>query len=72
LLGASPDDPAVARACLSIVGPLFMLFVADRRIVKRIFRGLELGPADAHKLIQHMVRFSTAGLSATARELQKS
>jgi TetR/AcrR family transcriptional regulator, regulator of cefoperazone and chloramphenicol sensitivity len=71
LMNLPADHPAVARACLSIVGPFFMLMVADRRIIKRAFRALGLETADAEVLIQHMIRFSLAGLSAVAGELRK-
>jgi AcrR family transcriptional regulator len=70
LMNLPADHPAVARACLSIVGPFFMLLVADRRIIKRAFRALGLEPQDADVLIRHMTRFSLAGLSAIAREVK--
>jgi TetR/AcrR family transcriptional regulator, regulator of cefoperazone and chloramphenicol sensitivity len=64
----SPDHPAVARVCLSIIAPCLMLAIADRSILKRVFPQLGLGSADAPTLTDHMVRYALAGLAAVAED----
>ena len=68
LMGLPDDHPRVARGCVSVMAPCFMLLVADRRTFKRIFPHFELGPADADSLVGHFVRFAIAGLAAVAED----
>jgi AcrR family transcriptional regulator len=67
LMGLPPDHPAVARGCISVMAPCFMLLIFDRDTLKRAFPGLALGPDDAAALVRHMVQYALAGLGAVAR-----
>jgi AcrR family transcriptional regulator len=60
------DHPAVERACVSVMAPMHWLLIVDRRLIKRIFPHLGLGPNDADALIDHMTDFALAGLRAIA------
>ncbi len=71
LMGLPEDHPAVARGCISVLAPLLMLFVADRRILKRMFPNLGFGREHAQALANHTVAFALAGLSAIARDARK-
>jgi AcrR family transcriptional regulator len=71
LMGLSEDDPAVARGCISVLAPLLMLFLADRRILKRMFPKFGFNPDDAKALARHTFQFAMAGLSAVARDARK-
>jgi len=68
LLGLTEDDPAVARGCLSVMAPCFLLLIGDRRIFRRALPSVfRFAPADVDALVGHLVQFSLAGLSAVAR-----
>jgi AcrR family transcriptional regulator len=71
LMGLPEDHPAVARGCISLMAPLCMLVLADRRMLKRALPSLGLGAADAPALAQHITQYALAGLEATGREAQK-
>ena len=66
LMDLEPDHPAVARACISVLSPCFMLLVADRRTIKRAFPSLAIGSDNADELVAHFVRFAVAGIAAAA------
>jgi AcrR family transcriptional regulator len=66
LMDLDADHPAVARACISVLSPCFMLLVADRRTVKRAFPRLAIGSDNADELVAHFVRFALAGIKAAA------
>jgi len=68
LMGLPEDHPAVARGCVSVMAPCFMLLVCDRRILKRMFPRFGFGPEDAEAVIRHLVRFALAGLSAVGSD----
>jgi AcrR family transcriptional regulator len=68
LTGLPDDHPAVARGCLSVIGPCFALVLMDRRTLKQMFPTLTLGPEDAPALARHLTQFALAGLSAVARD----
>jgi AcrR family transcriptional regulator len=68
LTGLPEDHPAVARGCVSVVAPCFMLLLFDRRTLKRAFPSLTLAPGDAPTLVRHLTQFALAGLAAVARE----
>jgi hypothetical protein len=38
MLGLPPDHPTVARVSFSIAAPCFPLLVADRHLIKQVFR----------------------------------
>lgn len=71
LMGLPVEHPAVARGCLSIIGPCIMLAIADRRLLKRALPQLELGPGGTAVVTRHMIQFAWAGLAAIAREERK-
>jgi TetR/AcrR family transcriptional regulator, regulator of cefoperazone and chloramphenicol sensitivity len=71
LMGLPEDDPAVARGCVSVMAPICILIIGDRRMMKRAFPSFGLGEADAPALAQHMVDFALAGLEAVARKARK-
>lgn len=62
--GLPEDHPAVARTCLSVAAPLFMLLICDRPTLDMLFPGLGGEAADADALTAHLVRFIRAGLAA--------
>ncbi|KAB0266395.1 TetR/AcrR family transcriptional regulator [Microvirga brassicacearum] len=60
------DHPAVASGCFSVVMPCAMLLVADRHLLTQLFPILGGGPGNTESLVDHLVRFSLAGLVAVA------
>ncbi len=73
ILELPEDHPAVERGCVSVLAPMHWLVIVDRRLIKRIFPNLGLGPHDADALIDHMTDFALAGLKAIAdKERNKS
>lgn len=71
LMGLAEDHPAVARGCISVLAPLLLLFLADRRVLKRMFPNFGFGRDDAKVLARHTLQFALAGLSAVARDARK-
>src|SRR5277367_4061960 len=71
LMGLAEDDPAVARGCLSVMAPICILIVGDRRMMKRALPSFGLGAEDAPALAHHMVDYALAGLEATARDARE-
>lgn len=62
LTGLAPQDPAVARAAISIMAPCAVLLVFNRRKMARLLPGLALN-ADAVPLItRHLTAFALGGL----------
>jgi hypothetical protein len=68
LMGLPEDHPAVARGCVSVMAPCFMLLIFDRSILKRAFPNLGLGPNDATALVRHMLHYALAGLPAVVKD----
>jgi TetR/AcrR family transcriptional regulator, regulator of cefoperazone and chloramphenicol sensitivity len=66
-----PDHPAVARSCISVLAPCFMLLVADRRMLKRAFPSFGLSTDNADALAAHFTNFALAGLSAAAKAVRQ-
>jgi AcrR family transcriptional regulator len=66
LMGLPADHQAVARGCISIMAPCFLLLIFDRRMLKRAFPNLGLDPDDGPTVVRHMVQYALAGLSAVA------
>jgi len=71
IMGLPEDHPAVARGCISVLAPMLMLFIADRRTLKRMLRSVGWRPADRKTLARHALQFSLAGLTAVARDARK-
>jgi TetR/AcrR family transcriptional regulator, regulator of cefoperazone and chloramphenicol sensitivity len=71
-MGLPEDHPAVARGCISILAPFFMLILGDRRKMARVLPNLGLEPDDAPAMAHHLVQFAIAGLQALGREAKKS
>jgi TetR/AcrR family transcriptional regulator, regulator of cefoperazone and chloramphenicol sensitivity len=70
-IGLPEDHPAVARACVNVMAPFFMLILGDRRRMKRALPSLGLEPADAPAMAHHLVQFAIAGLEAIGRDARK-
>jgi TetR/AcrR family transcriptional regulator, regulator of cefoperazone and chloramphenicol sensitivity len=68
LMGLPKDHPAVARGCVSVMAPCFMLLIFDRDMLKLAFPALRLDPDGATALVRHMVEYALAGLAAVARD----
>lgn len=71
LMDLPEDHAAVARGCISIMAPICMLIVADRRRMKHELPGLGLGAEDASAWARHMVQYALAGLEAVGRDARK-
>ena len=71
-MGLPEDDPAVARGCLSVMAPICILIVGDRRMMKLALPSFGLGADDAPALARHMVDYALAGLEAVARKTRKT
>jgi TetR/AcrR family transcriptional regulator, regulator of cefoperazone and chloramphenicol sensitivity len=71
LTGLPEDHPAVARGCVTLMAPLCLLVLADRRMLKRALPSLGLGPEDAPDLARHMVQYALAGLDAIGRQARR-
>jgi TetR/AcrR family transcriptional regulator, regulator of cefoperazone and chloramphenicol sensitivity len=71
LMDLPEDHPAVARGCVSVLAPCFMLLLFDRRTLKRALPKLSLSAEDSDALVQHLVQFSLAGLTAVGSEARK-
>jgi len=71
LMGLPEDAPAVARSCLTLMAPICILIVGDRRMMKRALPSFGLGADDAPDLARHMVDYALAGLEAIARSEQR-
>ncbi len=66
LTGAAPNDPLVARACISTIAPCALLLLVNRRKLLRMLPQMKLGPESASQITRHMVDFALAGLDAIA------
>lgn len=71
LMKLPEDHPAVARGCVSVIAPVCMLIIADRRHLTRALPALELEPKNARALARDMFRYAVAGLEAVARGARK-
>jgi TetR/AcrR family transcriptional regulator, regulator of cefoperazone and chloramphenicol sensitivity len=71
LMGLPEDAPAVARACLSLMAPICILIVGDRRMIKCALPNFGLGSEDAPALAQHLVDYALAGLDAIAGSVRR-
>jgi AcrR family transcriptional regulator len=62
LTGRSPNDPLVARGCVSTIAPCALLLLVDRRKLKRLLPSLHFEADAAPLLTRHLVDFALAGL----------
>lgn len=63
-----PQDPAVARACLSVMAPCAVMLLFDRRKLRRVFPELQLEPQNAALVARQLAQFAMAGIAALARQ----
>jgi len=68
LMGLDEDDPAVAYGCITVMAPICMMILADRRMMKRALPALGLDAADAPALARHLALYAVAGLEAAGRD----
>ena len=68
LMGLPEDHPAVARGCMTLMAPICILILGDRRIMKRALPSLGLTAEDAPALARHMADYAMAGLRSSARK----
>ncbi|HTT06986.1 MAG TPA: hypothetical protein VMF64_17030, partial [Steroidobacteraceae bacterium] len=61
------DDPAVARACISIMAPCAVLLVFNRRKLAGLMPSLEVSSAAAPQITRHLLAFALRGLQSIAR-----
>jgi AcrR family transcriptional regulator len=64
LTGRPPNDPMVARGCISTMAPCAILLLVNRRKLKRLFPQMSLGAESAPEITRHLVEFALAGLDA--------
>jgi len=64
LTGRTPDDPLVARGCISTMAPCALLLLVNRRKLKRMLPNLDVSARSAPQLTRHLVDFALAGLTA--------
>jgi AcrR family transcriptional regulator len=62
LMDLPADHPAVARGCLCVVAPCFLLVILDDGTLKRAFP--TLSTTNTGPLVHYLVRSALAGLSA--------
>lgn len=68
LMGLPEDHPVVARGCMTLMAPICILILGDRRIMKRALPSLGLTAEDAPALARHMADYAMAGLRSSARK----
>jgi hypothetical protein len=64
LTGRPPNDPMVARGCISTMAPCAILLLVNRRKLRRLFPQMSLGAESAPEITRHLVEFALAGLDA--------
>jgi AcrR family transcriptional regulator len=68
LSGLPEDHPAVARGCISVIAPCFLLLICNRDRLKQTFPHFGFGPEDTEAIVRHLVQFALAGLSTVASD----
>ena len=71
LMGLPEDHPAVARGCISVMAPGFLLMLFDRHTLQLAFPALGLAPDQAEALGRHFIQFAEGGLAAVASAVRK-
>ncbi|MGH8205914.1 MAG: CerR family C-terminal domain-containing protein [Steroidobacteraceae bacterium] len=64
ITGLPPRDPAVARACISIMAPCVVLLLFNRRKLSRLMSSMELRAEAVPQITEHLVTFALGGLRA--------
>ncbi len=64
LTGRPPDDPLVARGCISVMAPCALLLLVNRRKLQRLLPQLNVSAESAPQITRHLVEFALAGLRA--------
>jgi AcrR family transcriptional regulator len=67
LTGLPPRDPAVARACISIMAPCAVLLLFNRRKLSRLMPGMVVTRRAAPQIIRHLTTFALGGLQNIVR-----
>lgn len=62
LCALPPQDPAVARAAISIMAPCAVMLVFNRRKMSRLVPGVELTATAAPLITRHLTTFALGGL----------
>jgi AcrR family transcriptional regulator len=60
-----PDDPAVSRTVVSVMGPCIFLVLVNKELQRKVAPNLDPDPA---ALVEHMLTFVLAGMRAVARK----
>jgi AcrR family transcriptional regulator len=71
LTGLPENHPTVVRGCISTLSPCFMLLIFDRASFTRVFPEFGFRPDDVQAIVDHLVRFALAGLSAVTTAARK-
>lgn len=58
------DHPSAAMACISIVSPLQLLLIADKKVICGLHPSLDISPTNEEALAEHFFSFAMAGLAA--------
>jgi hypothetical protein len=62
----SPDHPAVARSCLSVIAPCQVMLIARRGLLAALLPAAELPGGGDEDMVEHLVDFALGGLLAVA------
>ena len=66
LTGLPPNDPRVARGCISTMAPCAMLLLVNRRKLKQVFPEMKVDANSAPQLARYLVDFALSGLAAVS------
>ncbi len=66
LIGLPEGHATVTRSVISLLGPILLLLIYDRRMFCRMFPDFGLNPSDSAAVVRHFMQFALAGLSAVA------
>jgi AcrR family transcriptional regulator len=72
LLGCSPEDARVARACISTIAPCALLLLVDRAKLERLLPSLRVDAESSLELTRHLTDFAIAGLRAVAASKERT
>ena len=64
LTGCPPNDPLVARGCISTMAPCALLLLDNRRKLQRMLPELKFNAGAAPQITRYLVDFALAGLAA--------
>ena len=66
IMGLSPDHPAVARSCLSVIAPCQVMLIAHRGLMAHLLPASQPRGRGDEDLVEHLVDFALGGLLAVA------